>query len=136
MNDSQRRLLRAVRRLLSRADRFNQLAKTCPSAYRVDFYRLKHLAIGKAICLTPRAFIVDSVDDKVSLTIGITHVPSGRRAHLRLGCLPPETKALVRGLVKESLCRRGERARRVGRRYISPMSRTEQSTNIHWACNL
>jgi len=77
------RSIRVVIRYLSRADHFNKLAKRCPRKNRRAYYKLKDRAIDRAIAHSPDDFEVDSLSDGAEPILGVTHVPSGRRFHVR-----------------------------------------------------
>ena len=78
-----RRLLGVVVRHLSRADHFNKLAKSCQPQHRRSLYRLKDRALDQAIALSPEDFEVDSISRGHEPILGVTHLPSGRRFHVR-----------------------------------------------------
>lgn len=69
-------------RLLKLAGRFNRLAKSCPRRHRRSYRDLKHAAVEQAIVTGPGQFVVDSVSSGRRLTVGLTHLHSGRRAHV------------------------------------------------------
>ena len=77
------RSIRVVVRHLSRADHFNKLAKRCPRENRRAYYKLKDRAIDRAIGHSPDDFEVDSISHGREPIVGVTHVPSGRRFHVR-----------------------------------------------------
>ena len=77
------RSIRIVVRHLSRADHFNKLAKRCPRKNRRAYYKLKDQAIDRAIGHSPEDFEVDSISYGREPIVGVTHVPSGRRFHVR-----------------------------------------------------
>src|ERR1035437_4878433 len=89
---------RTIINLLSRADRFNRLAKLCPSKHQEVFYRLKDAGLDQAIRIAPEEFVVDSVGGANNRMFGVTHTPSGRRAHLRPAALSVETQVHLRRL--------------------------------------
>jgi hypothetical protein len=83
ISHANRRSIRTVVRHLSRADHFNKLAKCCPRAHRHTFYELKDRAIDRAIGHNPDEFKVDSISHGFEPILGVTHLPSGRRFHVR-----------------------------------------------------
>jgi hypothetical protein len=83
ISHANRRSIRTVVRHLSRADHFNKLAKCCPREHRHAFYELKDRAIDRAIGHNPDEFKVDSISYGFEPILGVTHLPSGRRFHVR-----------------------------------------------------
>jgi hypothetical protein len=83
ISHANRRSIRTVVRHLSRADHFNKLAKCCPREHRHTFYELKDRAIDRAIGHNPDEFKVDSISYGFEPILGVTHLPSGRRFHVR-----------------------------------------------------
>ena len=80
---------------LRNAYRFSRLAKICPPAYRHAFYRLKHLALARALSKRPEQFIVDSLTAGRSPILGLAHPSSGWRGHIPVRQLPAETQTLL-----------------------------------------
>jgi len=83
ISHANRRSTRIVVRHLSCADHFNKLAKRCPREHRRAFYELKDRAIDRAIGHNPSEFEVDSISRGREPIVGVTHLPSGRRFHVR-----------------------------------------------------
>lgn len=94
--------LKAVVRLLRRADRFNRLAKQCPPEHRRSFYRLKDTALTEASAMGHAQFEVDSIHADAPLTLGLTHRPSGRQVHIRPYRLPGEAQLLLHAMARSS----------------------------------
>jgi hypothetical protein len=95
---TERLSIKAVVRLLERANGFNRLAKKCPPQHRTGFYELKDKALADAIAVGGDQFTVDSVTPWSPLTLGLTHGPSGRRVHLCPHRLPLETQVVLHAM--------------------------------------
>ena len=89
-------------RFLAKADQFNRLAKRAPRRHRRAFYERKDRAIERALRCGADQFQVDSIHRSPSLIVGITHLPSGRRLHLRPYVLSARTQVLLHGLAAAS----------------------------------
>jgi hypothetical protein len=94
--------VRAVVRLRERANGFNRLAKQCPRQHRMGFYDLKDKALAHAIAVGSDQLEVDSVLPGSPLTLGLTHVPSGRRVHLCPHRLPRETQLVLQTMARRA----------------------------------
>ena len=102
MSSQQRLSVRAVIHLLQRADRFNRLAKGCPREHRRSFYRLKDQALARALAGGDEQFEVDSIHARVPLTLGLTHLASGRRVHVRPYRLGGEIQMLLHAMAQSA----------------------------------
>ncbi len=96
------RTTKAVVRLLTAADHFNRLAKQASRPYRRGFYRKKDRMLEEAICLGAEQFLVDSLLRDGKLTLGLTHMESGRRVHLRPDTMGVEAQVILHRLAVQS----------------------------------
>lgn len=87
-----------VARLLDEAGEYNRRAKLCPHQHARGLYRRKDTILEQVLAEAPDQFVVDSIYQEEPLILGVSHVHTARRFHLRPDRLVPKTREVLAAL--------------------------------------
>jgi hypothetical protein len=97
-----------IARLLDQAGEYNRRAKLCPRQHARGLYRRKDAILEEVLTEAPEQFEIDSILQDEPLILGISHVHTARRFHLR----PDRLASGIRKMIDRLPRRNGTNSRK------------------------